>query len=84
MVGFGDLFSRTDRKDMARIMYTRALPGYIAAKDLLRNGVVRSKVDLGHCNLRRLTPRLNIRLQNPERPSQNLACRDSSADGEYE
>jgi len=28
MWAFGDLFSQTDRKDMAKVMYNRALSGY--------------------------------------------------------
>jgi tetratricopeptide (TPR) repeat protein len=32
MFAFGDLFSRTDRKDMAKTMYTQALSGYTAVQ----------------------------------------------------
>ena len=32
MFAFGDLFSLTDRKDMAKTMYTRALSGYTAVR----------------------------------------------------
>jgi hypothetical protein len=32
MIAFGDLFSQIGRKDMAKLIYTRALSGYIAVQ----------------------------------------------------
>jgi tetratricopeptide (TPR) repeat protein len=32
MIGFGDLYSQTDRKNMAKTMYTQALSGYTAVQ----------------------------------------------------